>query len=211
MLTKLRNQLFFWGGTIIIGWIIGRVILWNLLIVLFPRPLISYDYDPTGLLAYNAVEPYFAARTALVGLIVLIIQSMLGSFFLDRKYLSWRVAKGCLPRNERWLVLIVRGIRVALAGFMMAFWINTADYWYLLSPHSGQSSLWFDYAGALTQGILTLITVVAVSYIIVLEPWIVLLIGRQKDRNVSAKFFLACRGIVYLLLNLFLFIVSIPT
>jgi hypothetical protein len=197
---NIVNRAIFWLLSLFIGWISGYVILWNLIAIIIPQPNATWEDD---LWAIGALEYFLYMRVALVGMLILIIASLSGSFLMNKSAFSWN--PNCGGKKYRWPDQIVVGLQIALAGYMIACGVNLKSFWhYLLFP--------LDVSGGQMRGIelFDLLTpwtvIIATTYIVVFEHWIIFLQNHLKANAPisNAKLLTTCRAVIYIILSLLL-------
>lgn len=189
------KQIVYWGISILLAWVFGKYILWNILGHLF-------GYDVTN----------YGPKKGLLGVILLTIISLSLSTIRDRQ--NGRKTKVILDNiiaetETKYLELTVFASRIALSGYICVYWLKQGQHWQNNAEEINVDPHLFIVLLALGAGV-ALITLIS-SYLIVLEPWRIFIVRNDESVGDQYKMILSIgRGLSFLLINLLFSLYFVP-
>ncbi|PKO14676.1 MAG: hypothetical protein CVU39_13175 [Chloroflexi bacterium HGW-Chloroflexi-10] len=157
--------LLFWLTTIFIAWILGKVVLWNILRSLFPIHITLWGEDVTKLIPLAVVGEYEYIRMAIAGILILFIVTSLISYPIDKAtYIKY---ERIVRKDYEMVHIITTSLRLALAWYFVVFWINLETFWSILI-YPDEPFYTFEL---LRINVFFLMIIWFVAYLVLFEGW----------------------------------------
>jgi hypothetical protein len=148
------HQIVSWAIAIFLAWLIGRGILWTILEFLVRYNIANYD-----------------AKRALYGMSLLVILSLTFSTIRDainKNETNYVIDNIRESSRANYFELIVFGSRIALTGYIFTYWINQGSF---LLEQRDIIIVPDLFPVLLALGAAVVLTIAISAYLIILEPW----------------------------------------